>query len=79
MTNEPFINYELLARVEKARLEMPEYEIPTPSENWTQSRFIQQCKSFTETEYAAVTIMALKKCPHVVLKAILDELEGKNP
>lgn len=77
--NEPFINYELLARVEKARLEMPDYEKPTASENWTLSRFLHQCKTFSESEFAAVVIIALRMYPHVVLKVILDELEGKNP
>ena len=76
--NEPFINYELLARVEKARLEMPEYEKPVASENRTLSRFMDQCRTLSEAEFAAVVLIALRTCPHVVLKVILDELEGKN-
>lgn len=76
--NEPFINYELLARVEKARLEMPDYEKPIASENWTLSRFMDQCRTLSEAEMAAVVLIALRTRPQIVMKVILDELEGKN-
>ena len=77
-TNEPYINYELLARVEKARLEMPEYEKPKASENWTLSRFMEQCRTLSEAELAAVVLIAIRTKPQIVMKVILDELEGKN-
>ena len=35
-------------------------------------------RHITESEIAAVVLIALRKCPHVVMKVILDELEGKN-
>jgi hypothetical protein len=78
--NEPFINYALLEKVEKARLEMPEYQKPWETmENWNVSRVARMCEGFTEGEYAAVVIVALRNFPQVVMKVILDELEGRNP
>lgn len=78
--SEPFINHELLARVEQARLEMPDYEKPWQTmEDWNVSRVARMCEGFSEAEFAAVVIVALRNFPHVVLKTILDELEGRNP
>lgn len=77
--NEPFINHELLERVRKARLDMPDYDKPWEVlDDWNISKIAEQCEAFTEAEFAAVIITALRNCPHVVFKAIYDELEGKN-
>lgn len=79
MTNEPYVNQELLARVQKARLELPEYNKPWDVlEDRHLSQLAKQCEAFTETEFAAVIITALRNYPQLVMKIILDELEGKN-
>lgn len=79
MANEVKVNSTLIERVRQAREELPEYNKPWEVlEDWNLKQLAEQCKAFTEAEFAAVVIVALRNCPHVVLKAILDELEGKN-
>ena len=79
MANKVIVNSELVERVRKARDMLPEYN---PSkvvlEKWNVTQLGDQCNAFTEADLAAVVIYALLNCPHVVLKAIYDELEGKN-
>ena len=80
MANEPYINHELLERVKKARLEMPEYQKPWEVlEERHLSKLGDQCKAYTEAEFAAIVLVAIRNYPQVVMKVILDELEGKNP
>ena len=79
MANEVRVNSALIDRVRQAREDLPEYNKPWEVlEDWNLKQLAEQCKAFTEAEFAAVVIVALRNCPHVVLKAILDELEGKN-
>lgn len=73
------VNQALIAQVQKARLELPEYQ--KPWENMDEvsiTRVSEQCKAYTEAEFAAVVITALHNYPQMVLKVIADELEGKN-
>ena len=78
--NEPRVNNELLARVMKARLEIPDYDKPWEVlEEMNLKKLGDQCEAFSEAEFAAVVLVALRNYPQVVLKVILDELEGKNP
>ena len=79
MTNEVRVNQSLIDRVRKAREMIPEYN-PSKEvlEKWNIDKMGDQCKAFTEADFAVVVVYALRTCPHVVLKAILDELEGKN-
>ena len=79
MANEIRVNSALIDRVRQAREDLPDYNKPWEVlEDWNLKQLAEQCKAFTEAEFAAVVIVALRNCPHVVLKAILDELEGKN-
>lgn len=79
MTGKVTVNSALIERVRQAREDLPEYNKPWEVlEEWNLNQLAEQCKAFTEAEFAAVVIVALRNCPHVVLKAILDELEGKN-
>lgn len=78
--SEPFINHELLARVRKARLEMPDYDKPWEIlEERHLSKLGDQCEAYEEADFAAIVLVALRKYPAIVMKIILDELEGKNP
>lgn len=78
--NEPKVNIDLLDRVMKARLEMPDYDKPWDVlENWNLKQLAKQCEAFTEAEFAAVVLVAIRNYPQVVMKIILDELEGRNP
>lgn len=73
------VNSTLVERVRQAREGISDYDKPWEVlEDWNLKQLAEQCKAFTEAEFAAVVIVALRNCPHVVLKAILDELEGKN-
>lgn len=72
-----FVNHELLARVKKARLEMPEYMTPVP-EDWQITQIANKCKNLTDTELCAVVIVAIKRNPRMVLQALIDEMEGKH-
>ena len=79
MANEIRVNSALIDRVRQAREDLPDYNKPWEVlEDWNLKQLAEQCKAFTEAEFAAVVIVALRNCPHVVLKAILDELEGNN-
>lgn len=79
MANKVIVNSALVERVRKAREMLPEYNpSKTVLEKWNINQLGDQCKAFTEEDFAVVVIYALRTCPHVVLKAILDELEGKN-
>ena len=79
MANEIRVNSTLVDRVRQARESLPEYNKPWEVlENWNLQQLADQCKAFTEAEFAAVVIVALRNCPQVVMKVILDELEGKN-
>lgn len=78
--NEPKVNSDLLQRVMQARLEMPEYDKPWDVlEEWNLKQLGKQCEAFTEAEFAAVVLVAIRNYPQVVMKVILDELEGRNP
>jgi hypothetical protein len=78
--NEPRVNSELLERVMQARLDIPDYDKPWEVlEDWNLKQLGKQCEAFTEAEFAAVVLVAIRNYPQVVLKVILDELEGKNP
>lgn len=79
MANKVIVNSELVERVRKAREMLPELN-PSKDvlEKWNVTQLGDQCKAFTEADFAAVVIYALRNCPHVVLKAIYDELEGKT-
>ena len=78
--NKIYENHALIERVRQARERMPELN---PSnevlERWNVLQLGDQCKAFTEADFATVIVYALRNCPHVVFKAIYDELmEGKN-
>lgn len=78
--NEPKVNSDLLQRVMQARLEMPEYDKPWDVlEEWNLKQLGKQCEAFTEAEFAAVVLVAIRNYPQVIMKVILDELEGRNP
>ena len=68
----------LIERVQKARLELPEYQKPWDMDELSITKVADQCKSYTEAEFAAVVITALRNYPKMVMKIISDELEGKN-
>lgn len=80
MANKVYVNTQLLDRVREAREELPEYNRPWEVlEEWNLKKLADQCEAFTEAEFAAVVLVALRNYPQMVLKIILDELEGKNP
>lgn len=80
MANKVYVNSALLERVRSAREGIPEYQQPWDVlESWNLERLAEQCKAFTEAEFAAVVLVALRNYPQMVMKIILDELEGKNP
>ena len=73
------VNHALLAQVQKARLELPEYQKPWENmDEMSVTKVAEQCEAYTEAELAAVVITALRNYPQMVLKVIADELEGKN-
>ena len=73
------VNHALIAQVQKARLELPEYQKPWENmDDVSIMRVAEQCEAYTEAEFAAVVITALRNYPQMVLKVIADELEGKN-
>lgn len=79
MANKVIVNHALIDRVRKARELMPELN-PSKEvlERWNILQLGDQCEGFTEADFATVIVYALHNCPHVVMKTILDELEGKN-
>ena len=84
--NDPYINYELLKRVRKAREKLvndEDYKIWERDLDKQEERHLSElgrmCETFTETDFAAVVTVAVKNYPEIVLKAILDELmEGES-
>ena len=84
--NDPYINYELLKRVRKAREKLvndEEYKIWERDLDKQEERHLSElgrmCETFTETDFAAIVTVAVKNYPEIVLKAILDELmEGES-
>lgn len=84
--NDPYINYELLKRVRKAREKLvndEDYKIWERDLDKQEERHLSElgrmCETFTETDFAAIVTVAVKNYPEIVLKAILDELmEGES-
>lgn len=78
MANKVIVNHALIDRVRKARELMPELN-PSKEvlERWNILQLGDQCVGFSEADFATIIVYALHNCPHVVMKAILDELEGK--
>ena len=84
--NDPYINYELLRRVRKAREKLvndDDYKIWERDLDKQEERHLSElgrmCETFTETDFAAIVTVAVKNYPEIVLKAILDELmEGES-
>lgn len=73
------VNQALIAQVQKARLELPEYQKPWDNmDELSITMVAEQCETYTEAEFAAVVITALRNYPQMVMKIIADELEGKN-
>ena len=80
--SKPIIDYQLMKRVQEAHEPLIEdddaYEVwargMTKREQIDYTRLSELCKNFTPNDFAVVAIIAVKKCPQVVLKAILDEL-----
>lgn len=84
--NDPYINYELLKRVRKAREKLvndEDYKIWERDLDKQEERHLSElgrmCETFTETDFAAIVTVAVKNYPEIVLKTILDELtEGES-
>ena len=84
--SDPYINYELLDRVRKARETLvsdEDYKIWDRGLNRQEERHLSElgrmCETFTETDFAAIVTVAIRNYPEIVLKVILDELtEGES-
>lgn len=85
--SKPIIDHQLMRRVQQVHEPLIEdfdaYEVwahgMTKQEQIDYTRLSEICKNFTPNDFAVVAIIAVKKYPQIVLKAILDELtEGEK-
>lgn len=72
-----FVDYALIERVKKARLERPEYMTPVPEE-WQITQAAKTFENMTDAEICAAVVIAVKKYPQMVLNVIFNELEGQD-
>ena len=75
------VDYKLLEKVRQVHepIEDDAYEIwkhgLSKTEQIRLTRIAKMCDELTELDFAAISIIAVRKHPDIVLKAILDELK----